>query len=270
MDKKIIFVDLDETLLNTDKTICQANKDAIQEMVNAGHYFAVNTGRPLNGAQKIVSSLNMGKNCFILTFHGTCVYDCSKKEIVHVKSIPSKDAIELMNEIDKFGIYTQTFTEKRIYTKHNNATLAKYNEVTNEPFTLIEDYEELQDKALSKVMAIDYESTGKLVEFQKYYKDKENGKFTSFFSCDEFLEYTLEGADKGYGVRFLADYLGVPIENTIAVGDEGNDISMIKAAGVGVAMVNGATQAKQVANYVTTRTNNEGGVAEVIEKFILQ
>ena len=64
----------------------------------------------------------------------------------------------------------------------------------------------------------------------------EKGKCSSFFSCKEYLEYCPLGANKGYGVEFLCDFLGVPIENAVAIGDEENDISMIRNAGVGVAM----------------------------------
>ena len=75
------------------------------------------------------------------------------------------------------------------------------------------------------------------------------------------------GANKGYGVEFLCDFLGVPIENAVAIGDEENDISMIRNAGVGVAMKNAVQSVKDAADYVTEHDNNEDGVAEVIEKF---
>ena len=65
-NKKIIFVDMDDTLLTTDKKICKANVEAINKMVSEGHIFAINTGRPLNAVKKLIGGLNMNKNCYIL------------------------------------------------------------------------------------------------------------------------------------------------------------------------------------------------------------
>ena len=92
-----------------------------------------------------------------------------------------------------------------------------------------------------------------------------NGGTIYDFSADCILSPL--GANKGYGVEFLCDFLGVPIENAVAIGDEENDISMIRNAGVGVAMKNAVQSVKDAADYVTEHDNNEDGVAEVIEKF---
>ena len=118
-------------------------------------------------------------------------------------------------------------------------------------------------------MAIDFNDHSKLVRFHEKYTNISSKSFSSFFSCSEYLEYTLKGADKGNGVRFLSDYLNISIDNTIACGDERNDISMLKAAGLGVCMINGNEEAKRAADYITKKNNNNGGIAEVINKFIL-
>ena len=76
------------------------------------------------------------------------------------------------------------------------------------------------------------------------------------------------GVSKGAAIRFLAEYLMIPMENTIAVGDAENDIPMIEAAGLGVAMKNASDEIKKYADYITERDNNQGGVGEVIQKYI--
>ena len=89
------------------------------------------------------------------------------------------------------------------------------------------------------------------------------------FSCPQYLEVVPEGISKQTGIQFLAKQLGVTIADTIAVGDETNDIEMIKAAGLGVAVSNANPAAKEAADYVTTGSNNEDAIAEVIERFVL-
>ncbi|MEG0963241.1 MAG: HAD-IIB family hydrolase, partial [Lachnospiraceae bacterium] len=91
-----------------------------------------------------------------------------------------------------------------------------------------------------------------------------------FFSCNEYLEYCPKDVDKGSGVKYIAEFLNVPMENTIAAGDERNDIPMIKAAGIGVAVSNAHKDVIAFADYVTENDNNHGAIAEIIKKFILK
>ncbi|MCR4610882.1 MAG: Cof-type HAD-IIB family hydrolase [Lachnospiraceae bacterium] len=268
-DRKILFTDLDETLLTTDKKICSENVKAIRKMVEAGHIFAINTGRPYNAAAKLTKDLNLGKNCYILSFHGTNVYDCYQNKVINANYLHTEKAIKILKDIDKEGIHSQTFTFDGIYTTCDDDIMVEYNKYTFEPVNFVNDYDEIKEKKLYKVMAIDFNDHDRLDAFQNKYIDETQTDFNTFFSCPEYLEYTLKGADKGDGVKFLAGHLGISIDNTVAVGDEGNDMPMIKAAGVGVCMNNGFFKVKDIADYVTENDNNNGGIAEVIHKFIL-
>ena len=83
------------------------------------------------------------------------------------------------------------------------------------------------------------------------------------------MEYTPAGVSKGSAVRNLCQYLGIPLEHAVAVGDEWNDISMIQAAGIGAAVKNAVDAVKEAADYVTQRDHNLDAVAEVIDRFLL-
>ena len=88
-----------------------------------------------------------------------------------------------------------------------------------------------------------------------------------FFSCQAYLEIVPIGMSKGKAVQMLSHIMNVPITNTVAVGDAANDISMIEAAGVGIAMANATDEVKAAANAVTQRDNNHDGIAEVIQRY---
>ena len=90
------------------------------------------------------------------------------------------------------------------------------------------------------------------------------------FSNYEYLEFMPAGINKGNSIKWMCEYLNIPLENTIAVGDAENDITMIKAAAIGAVMKNASDDIKQYGNYITEKDNNEGGVAEVIKKFMLE
>ena len=90
-----------------------------------------------------------------------------------------------------------------------------------------------------------------------------------YFSSREYLEIVPKGVNKGAGMIKFCELMGIPLSCTIAAGDENNDISMIRAAEVGCAVANGLDQVKAEADYVTSRDNNQGAVAEIIERFVL-
>ena len=101
-----------------------------------------------------------------------------------------------------------------------------------------------------KVLLASLEEKEKLVRFQQEHRAWEKGRCSSFFSCQEYLEYCPAGTDKGSGIRALCDILNLDWENTYAVGDERNDIPMIKAAKTGIAMKNGVEEVKMAADYI--------------------
>ena len=120
------------------------------------------------------------------------------------------------------------------------------------------------------IMSIEEGSRKILEDFEKRHAESVKGRAVSVFSNDFLLEYLPAGVSKGRAVVSLCEKLGIPVADSVAVGDEANDIPMIDAAGVGAVMKNGTDEAKSHAGYVTDRTNNECGVSEVIRKFILE
>ncbi len=108
-----------------------------------------------------------------------------------------------------------------------------------------------------------------LLDFRTEMRKTTEGKLFDVFSKPEMLEFSHLKSNKGDAVRFMSEYFNVPLEDTIACGDEENDCPMILAAGLGVSMSNGSEIAKKSADYITERDNNHGGVAEVIRKYVL-
>lgn len=89
------------------------------------------------------------------------------------------------------------------------------------------------------------------------------------FSSGRYLEMNTKGVDKGYGMRWLVDYLGYGMDETIGIGDNYNDVEMIKTAKLGCAVACASDDIKELAQYVTKKDYDEGAVSEVIEKFVL-
>ena len=119
-----------------------------------------------------------------------------------------------------------------------------------------------------KTLMIDFHDRAPVEAMEQWVRENLAGRVDCFFSSRYYLEVVPPGMHKGGAVREMCRILGVPLENTVAVGDEANDVTMIQTAGVGAAMRNAIPEAKDAAAYVTERDNNHNGVAEVIERFL--
>ena len=272
MNKKILAVDLDDTLLTDDKQIAEENLQALNALLKAGHVLAVDTGRPLHGFNKILDrymDLFMHDNVYYLGYQGAMGMHLCTRQIIFSDSIPQEDVLSLMDEAHRQGLSTQCFDIDYLYTFHEDENIRLYNQRTKEPLKPISRVEELSDKQIYKCMVVDYDSHDRLEEFKSYIDPRIAGRLVSMFSNPAFLEFVRQDTGKGTGLIKLADYLGIPISDTVACGDERNDISMIKAAGLGVCVANGTAEARAAADYITAVDNNNGAIAEVIYKYFI-
>lgn len=270
--KKILFTDLDGTLLNDDKQVSDGNRAAIERLLEAGHYMVVATGRPVKSGFKVVQRLGLTMpGCYMIAYNGGVVFDCAKEEICIQTTVPMEYVRYLFQEAKKYGLYIQTYGENdKIYASSKGVELQFYIQGNRGAldYMVTEDVCRDLDREPNKVLLIDLNEKG-ILKFWKEHRAWENGRCDSTFSCPEFLEYLPQGVSKGSGVQTLCEMLGVDIKNAYAAGDERNDISMIEAAGIGIAMKNAVDETKAVADYVTENDNNHDGIAEVIDKLIL-
>jgi hypothetical protein len=268
MGKKIFFIDLDGTLMNDDKTISEENRNALRQMVDTGNYIALATGRAISSARKIAKELGLTRpGCYLVAYNGAIVYDCAADCVLSNKKLPIEYEEYLYNEAHEAGIYIQTYSDTQVLAQAHTKELDFYIKKTKMPYRIEKDMWSILNEEPPKMILIDLEDKHRLETFQQEHMEWQNGKCTSFFSCPEYLEYCPLGATKGFGVNFLCEFLKIPHENTIAIGDQENDIPMIQAAYVGVAMKNADQKVKDYADYVSEQDNNHSGVAGVIKRF---
>ena len=134
---------------------------------------------------------------------------------------------------------------------------------------LVSDLEESIEKEACKLLAVDLKDHEKLEDFRKAMQDKFEGKLDLFFSNRQYLEIVPCGVSKGSALEAFCAKMGIPIANSVSAGDENNDISMIKSAGIGCAVANARPEVKAAADYVTERDNNQAAIAEIIKKFMM-
>ena len=276
---KLLFTDLDGTLLDDAKNISDADMTAIHAMIDAGHKFVMTTGRPLTSVKRIAEKYGFLKpGYFLVSFNGGLIYDCGMGESILTRRISVEQVKYIMDEAHKRGMHAHTYAGDLVVSEYETEQLKTYCRLMQMDYVVVDDIRNYYgDKGPINVVVkppikvnviTPFEHSG-LVDFRADMRTVTAGKLFDVFSKPEMLEFSHMLSNKGAAVRYMADFYHEPIENTVAVGDEENDCPMIEAAGVGVAMANASEAAKAVANYVTERDNNHSGITEVIEKFVL-
>ena len=272
MQTKMIFLDIDGTLVDDEKQLPRKNKEAIDAALDMGHKVFICTGRPLSSVTKLLPVFGLERpGCYAITYNGGLIYDACEKKPVYKKTLTMEQVKYIFDRARELNIHAQTYTDECFICEEDNEVGDYYAAVGRIEKKVVKDiFEELNGQEPCKVLCMahghDHE---KLEAFRESLKAWSSGSLDVCFSCPQFLEFMPYGINKGNAIRFMSEFLKIPMENTIAVGDAENDITMIKAAAVGAVMKNAGDAIKACGNYITERTNNEAGVAEVIEKFML-
>lgn len=272
-DTKILFSDLDGTLLDDDKNVSAEDLGSINEMIEAGHRFVIATGRPLYSAKVVARELDLYRDgIFLACSNGGLIYDCGAERTISASTLDTDTVRVLFDHATKEGIHIHTYTDDYVVSLRETPELIGYTKAIKMPYMLLERIPEDLPAPPPKliVMSIKENSRAILEDFKKRHAGLVQGKAHSVFSNNWLLEYLPPGVSKGNALRRLCSMMDIPVEDSIAAGDEANDIPMLDAAGLGIVMKNGTAEARSHAKYVTERTNNESGISEIIRKFILK
>ena len=212
-----------------------------------------------------------GPGCFVIAYNGAVIYDCTREEAVSRRPMAREDLYAVFDEARRRGAYAHTYDREQVVIEErcDRSVAQWYCGRTDMTFRVIGDVRRDLAETPVKTLVIDREDTGVLEDMERWLGERLSGRVDFFRSSPQFLEMVTAGVNKGWAVEELCRRLGIPITDAVAAGDEANDISMLRAAGVGAAMCNGIPAAKEAADYVTQRDNNHDGIAEVIERFLL-
>lgn len=265
---KLIALDLDGTLLKNDKTISKRNIENIMKAKEKGVKVVIATGRPIKGVRNIINQLGLDtKDDYCVTCNGSLVQNNHSREVLCKTSLKGSDYKYLYNLSLQLGVNMHGVMEDKVITPK----LSKYTNLESELNGI--EIKEVESDTLSEeldVIKIMYVDDPHILEpVIEEVIPKLSHKYSMVQSEPFFFEFLKLGTNKWTGIEALANKLGIKQEEIICVGDAGNDSHMIKNAGLGVAMKNGFQEIKNIANYITNNTNEEDGVSEVIEKFIL-
>lgn len=270
MEKKIFFTDLDGTLLNDEKTVTPALHAVLQKMQKTGHVIVLSFGRPMGGILPVKDMLKLDNpGLYISANNGSQILDCSTGKYIIEKRIPFVDMEHILSIAKETNTYCHTYSATHIISPKDGPELALYTKHIHMPYICTDDLQSALTEEPFKLIAIDANSHEHLEAFQKALYPWAETHIATLFSNPLYLELFPITAGKGNALKELCLLLNIPLSNAMAAGDMDNDISMIEAAGMGVAMANATGSVKAVADVVTEDDNNHDGLLPVLQSFFL-
>ena len=264
---KLCTIDLDGTLFDKEKNISLANKEAIKEAQKNGCKIVIASGRPIHGVVPVLEKLDLFKSDdYVICYNGAKVFNTKLGDTVYASTISGKTVKELYKESKRLKLNFHAFRKnEELITDVANPYTDVEVRINNIEFKIVDFNQIDDDEEFLKCMIVGEDSgiTKAMQELNpRYYEE-----YCVVRSSSIFLEFLNKQTNKGSALKALAKHLKLDMSETMAIGDAGNELEMIKQAGIGVAMGNAFPEVKEYANFITA-TNEESGVAVAINKFV--
>ena len=268
INKRLIISDFDGTLANSQNAVSDRVKQAIDEYVTCGGIFAVCTGRMLKSILPRVSEL--GLKGLVAAYQGSVIADIESGKLLRNNSLSVDDCIEICAFAEKYDYTCNIYSDEILYTSipSGDAGLITYETITGVKAINVDgsmsQFVKENNLACNKItFLVNPKERERLYELLRSQFSK---KFDVTCSAAVLVEISPKGDDKGAALKFISEHFGIDLSLTVAIGDNLNDLSMIKLASVGVAVGNAVESLKKEADYISA-SNNDDAVAEIIEKF---
>ena len=264
---KLIAVDVDGTLLNSNNEINPKTRDTLIKAGHAGHKIVIVSGRPTSGVKHLAKELNFDEFGGLLSnFNGGAITNYASDEVIVNHSLDRDLALELLNDTKDLDLEIIIPFEDQILSDTDNRYLEFEHKILGLETRAVPDIRQNLDFAPNKIIFAKNEEI--LDQHIPFLLEKYGDRTSQVRSQRFYYEIMPKGLSKGKSLLEIADYYGIDKKDIIAFGDEINDVSMLEVAGIAVAMDNAVSPIKEIADYVTL-SNDQDGIADYLEKFVL-
>ncbi len=267
---KLIALDLDDSLLNNRLQITEKSVKIIKQATESGIYIVICSGRAPSAIFPFVHTLNLAGSQYgryAIASNGTVIFDMHTRQEIYSAKVGYEVLHHAKEVAEKAGLPCQVYGSSTIYTGVDNKYTRLDSELTGMELKVVPDFDNFLKAGYAKMIIPGDEKV--LVEIQKTLKSDFGNKAVVFTSKPYFLEIMPPDCGKGEALEILSQRLGFSMKEVMAFGDSMNDESMIVKSGMSVAMCNGLDIIKEEAVYVTQKSNQDDGIADFIEKFVL-
>lgn len=268
MQYRLIASDLDGTMFGDDLTPPKANVDSIQRAMDAGVKVVIATGRPPSSTQMVANKLGIvGEDQYLICFNGAAIARASDGAVLESTFLPDDAAEKIMAVAHRFDTSVIAYINGVAHSRRETEDTYQYGQRVKRPVVIDESFDQKWHTNYHKVVILDDPSVLSQIEAEVLALVGDQVDY--IYSTPTLLEFICKGVSKGNALLQLAKNLSLAQAELVAVGDYYNDVSMIEAAGLGVAIQGAPMDIQNLAQYVTERSAAEGAISEVIEKFIL-
>ncbi|WP_086312753.1 hypothetical protein A5821_000316 [Enterococcus sp. 7F3_DIV0205] len=279
MNVKAIVLDIDGTLLNDEKKLTIATKEALIEAQKNGIKVILASGRPTPGMLKHVDELEMAKyNGMIVSYNGAHVLDVSTQEELFSQPLSIEHSKNILEHLKQFDVKPMIAKDDYMYVNNVFDGILDL-EFANGSFNIIEyearggNFQLCEKKDLAEF--VDFPLHKILIAAQPEYLQENWQKIlapfeqsvSGVFSAPMYFEFTDKGIDKANALAQTLQPLGIDKEHIVSFGDGHNDLSLIQYAGMGIAMGNAVDELKSAADKITL-SNNEDGIAKALAELL--
>ena len=264
MSYRLMAVDMDGTLLNSEGIITEKTVDAIRNLSNTDVIFTISTGRPIHGVKKYNDQLHITGP--VITYNGAMIVNAETQEVLFEEGLSREDAEKIWELGERADVTMCIWSNNQLYGNRLDNRIHDYKKLSGvEP--LLADKEHLLNQGITKILW--YDEADRIQQFCRELSPELFSQVTFCTSKPVFLEFFSSKVSKAVAMEKIGELYNIRREEMIAIGDGLNDLSMIEYAGLGVAMENAEQAVKDIAQYITA-SNDEDGVAQVIETFCHQ
>ena len=261
-------LDMDDTLLRSDLTISHRTRSVIKKAEDAGVTVVLASGRVPAAMEHFAGLLKMKrKNGYLICCNGTVIQESNTGNIICETKLDLKTALHVFDLADAEGFPLQIYEDNILYVSRHNEFSGYDQKLTGLRQVVVENFRAMVGRGCHKLLIPG--DPVLLIPLGKLLNNYLGDSATIFTSKPYFLEILPANTDKGTALAKVAGLLGIKQEEVMAIGDSMNDEAMIRWAGMGIAMANSDERIKGIADLVIDKTNDDDGVADVIEKYIL-
>lgn len=264
---KLIATDMDRTLLNSNHEV---GKKSIEAIIKAQKekdlIFVLASGRPTGAMKKFAKTLKLDEyNGYLISFNGAVITDCKNNKVIFSQGLTKEDAELVFDIANEYNTSIVTYMDDDIYTYNKNEYTPIEAHYTSMKMIDFSSCDELDIAKIMKFMIID--SPENIKRIYSEIKPKYEDRFFIAISDPHFIEIANKDVDKGKTLKNLSEMLGIKKDEIVACGDAGNDIAMLKYAGIAVAAENATDEVKAISNYVS-RHYDDDLMEDVISKYV--
>ncbi|MFK8243402.1 MULTISPECIES: Cof-type HAD-IIB family hydrolase [unclassified Facklamia] len=265
MNYKFLILDIDDTLLNSQRQITPKTRERLMQLQEDGYYLVLASGRPTKSMIETAKELKLDQyHSYIISFNGAVITKMDDESELYSKRLELEEQREIIDYIQAQSLSVISYTDDEIIIDYENDYSHIEAELTGIPYHYSPEYISSIETPQLKLIGV---GNPTIVEEVNTALDGQFGQSTyATTSKPYFIEFMHREVSKGDAIKKLVSHLGYTVEQVVACGDGNNDASMIEVAGVGVAMANATDYLKSLADEIT-KSNDDDGLVDVMNQY---